>query len=285
MATSAPATTDTTPPKSEIRIVSHSNLFYWWPVWAVGFLMAILTWFDGHLLTTVPHGSERGVQASGELTFAKPLTRDNTEKRPLQGQDVVFAPKGTEINAPRLHMARSKSPGVLFCIVLLLVVAITNIPMRGLWSVMVIITIVLLAVIFALMGVWDRILQGFYFLDIRINMGGYLLISTVLFIMWLFAFLFFDQQIYMVFTPGQFRVCQEIGGGEKIHDTTNMTVQKQRSDLFRHWILGLGSGDLIVTTSDRQHFDLPNVLFLGRRIREIEGMLRQRQIVAAVPKA
>ena len=26
----------------EIKIVSHSNLFYWWPVWAVGYLMAIL---------------------------------------------------------------------------------------------------------------------------------------------------------------------------------------------------------------------------------------------------
>ena len=25
----------------EIRIVSHSNLFYWWPVWAIGYLMAI----------------------------------------------------------------------------------------------------------------------------------------------------------------------------------------------------------------------------------------------------
>jgi hypothetical protein len=281
MATSAPATTDTTPPKSEIRIVSHSNLFYWWPVWAVGFLMAILTWFDGHLMTTVPKHTLRGFDAQGTAKLD-----ESGKLQSLDNREVLIAPASEHLNEPRLHMARGKSPGVLFCIVLLLVVAITNIPMRGLWSVMVIITIVLLAVIFALMGVWDRILQGIYFLDIRINMGGYLLISTVLFIIWLFAFLFFDQQIYMVFTPGQFRVCQEIGGGEKIHDTTNMTVQKQRSDLFRHWILGLGSGDLIVTTSDRQHFDLPNVLFLGRRIREIEGMLRQRQIVAAAaPKA
>ena len=44
--------------REEIKIVSHSNLFYWWPVWAVGFLMAILTFFDGFLLTTVPAGSK-----------------------------------------------------------------------------------------------------------------------------------------------------------------------------------------------------------------------------------
>src|SRR6516165_7171225 len=31
----------------EITIISHSNLFYWWPVWAVGFLMAGFTYFQG----------------------------------------------------------------------------------------------------------------------------------------------------------------------------------------------------------------------------------------------
>src|SRR5207244_8841642 len=104
----------------------------------------------------------------------------------------------------RLHMTRSKNPGVLFCIVLLLVVVITNIPLRGLWSVVVIITIVLLSVIFALMNVWEHLLQYIGFLDIRINMGGYLFISTVLLIIWLVAFLLFDQQVYMIFTPCQF---------------------------------------------------------------------------------
>ena len=45
-------------------------------------------------------------------------------------------------------------------------------------------------------------------------------------------------------------VCRlEIGEAETAYDTTGMTIQKQRSDLFRHWILGLGSGDLIVTTT------------------------------------
>jgi hypothetical protein len=32
-------------------------LFYWWPVWAVGFLMAVLTWLDGHRLAIVPAGT------------------------------------------------------------------------------------------------------------------------------------------------------------------------------------------------------------------------------------
>ena len=31
---------------TEVVIISHSPLFYWWPVWVVGFLMAVLTWWQ-----------------------------------------------------------------------------------------------------------------------------------------------------------------------------------------------------------------------------------------------
>ena len=41
----------------EILIVSHCGLFYWWPVWRVGFIMGILSLFSGHLLATVPTGT------------------------------------------------------------------------------------------------------------------------------------------------------------------------------------------------------------------------------------
>ena len=75
-----------------------------------------------------------------------------------------------------------------------------------------------------------------------------------------------------------------IGDAEHVHDTTNMSVTKQRDDVFRHWVLGLGSGDLIVRTSGAQahQFDLPNVLSLGRRVREIEELLRMKQVVNPV---
>jgi hypothetical protein len=31
----------------EVLLVSHSSLFYWWPVWVVGYLMALLTLMYG----------------------------------------------------------------------------------------------------------------------------------------------------------------------------------------------------------------------------------------------
>jgi hypothetical protein len=281
MATSSAA--PTSPLKSEIKIISHSGLFYWWPVWAAGYVMAALTFFGDRVMTTVPEkGSERGVKASGKLVFAEPISNGHKEST-LEQQDVVFAPKGKEIEPPRLFTARNRGYGVVFCIILLLVVVITNVPMRGLWSVMVIITIVLLTVIFALVGVWNTIMHAVTFLDIRITLGGYVLISTVLLVVWMIAFFLFDQQVYMIFTQGQFRVRLEIGEGETAYDTAGMTIHKQRSDLFRHWFLGLGSGDLIVRTAGAQAhtFDLPNVLFLGRKVKEIEDMLRTKQVTAA----
>ena len=33
-----------TPHKDEeIRLYSHSDVFYWWPVWALGFVLAFIT--------------------------------------------------------------------------------------------------------------------------------------------------------------------------------------------------------------------------------------------------
>ena len=99
--------------------------------------------------------------------------------------------------------------------------------------------------------------------------------------MWVVTVYFFDRQMYMIFTPGQFKVCLEIGGGETAYDTMGMTIQKQRDDLFRHWILGLGSGDLIVRTSgaNAHEFHMHNVLFVGHKLKQIEDMQRERPVV------
>src|SRR5439155_16102729 len=114
------------------------------------------------------------------------------------------------LRAPHLHIAKGKAYGVLWATVLLLVIVITNVPLRGMWSVVVIIMIIMISLIFYLAGWWETILARLILLDIRVNAGGYFFISTILFVIWLFTFLFFDRQIYMIFTPGQLKVCTEI---------------------------------------------------------------------------
>src|SRR5437764_3200860 len=53
-ATAPPAPAVPPTHKHEIVVISHSFLFYWWPVWAFGFIMAGITWFSGERLITVP---------------------------------------------------------------------------------------------------------------------------------------------------------------------------------------------------------------------------------------
>jgi hypothetical protein len=274
----------------EIKIVSHCTLFYWWPVWAVGLLMALLTYIDGHYLAIVPkdtvgyrNADVKVGQSTGKTVEFKGV--DVLVVEPQEGKPKQHLPPAGDLaqspTLPRLMVAENTSFGVVYAIVLLLVITITNVPLRGLWSVVVIVIIIMGAIILALANLWQPIFETLGRLHIHINLGGYLLISLALFVMWLVTFVFFDQQIYMVFTPGQLRVRQEIGGGEMAYDTTGMVIQKQRNDLFRHWVLGLGSGDLVVNTSGAtaHHFDLPNVLFVGYKVRQIEDMLREKAVV------
>src|SRR6516165_4898923 len=61
MATQPPARPATAPATAatlnELRIISHSNLFYWWPVWAFGFVLGIVSLVSGYELAAVPHGT------------------------------------------------------------------------------------------------------------------------------------------------------------------------------------------------------------------------------------
>lgn len=258
-------------PSREVRIFAHSMLLYWWPVWAVGLLMAGLTWWDGHRLAIVPPGTQvvEGVNGDREalvLPAGARLPRDPATGKPRE---------------PTVRVASRSGYGVVFIVVLLVVVFITNVPIRGLWSVIAVVTVVLGAVILALAGWWDDILDALGQSHVYINAFGYLAISVPLLVLWLIVVLFFDRRTYMVFTPGQLRVCQEIGDGELASDTTGMVVSKRRSDLFRHWLLGLGSGDLIVKTAGAkpQQFEVHNVLFVTSKLRLIQEMVKTREVV------
>jgi len=265
----APAPVPRTPEQESVTVISHSNLFYWWPVWAAGYIMALATFIDGGLMVVVPPKSTIGRERDRDVVVLP-------ENKVLPRVDATKNEKSEPVQ-PKIHMAANKNLGVIFCTVLILVIIITNVPLRGMWSLVVIITIIMLSVIFALADWWEKIFSYLYLLDIRINAGGYLFIATLLFIAWFVTITFFDKNIYIVFTSRAFKVCTEIGGGEKVYDTIGMSLERQRSDLFRHYILGLGSGDLIVKTSGAQahHFELPNVLFINRKVQQIEALLRK----------
>jgi hypothetical protein len=261
----------------EVVIISRSPLFYWWPVWLVGFLMAGLSYWQGNQVAFVPPGTvaERGVAVPGH---------DGP-------RDVLIAPAGQtlpaaaadELREPRLRMTASNNPGIIWAMTLCLVVIITHLQLRGVWSMVAIILLVCVTVLLAVLGLWDPILRALRFIDIHMNAFGYLSISLFLFVIWLATVLVFDRLKYMIFTRGRLRVRKAIGEGEKVFDTRGMVVQRHRDDVFRHWLLGFGSADLTVFTSgaNAQQFEMPNVFRIEHKLALINTMLQEAEVIKA----
>jgi hypothetical protein len=146
--------------------------------------------------------------------------------------------------------------------------------------VFVLVVLLMLSLIFWVADWWEVIFARLGQLAIYINLGGYFTLSLILFALWCVNFFFMDRQTFMIFTPGQVRLRLEIGAGETVYDTLGMVVHKKRSDMFRHWVLGFGSGDLVIRPAGLNHdLELPNVLRIGRRVKQIEQLVREKVIV------
>ncbi|HET6576581.1 MAG TPA: hypothetical protein VFG68_23485 [Fimbriiglobus sp.] len=284
MSTTPPSTTTgyQLPPgargaRDEIKLISHSNLFYWWPVWALAFFMALWTYIEDHRLAIIPDG--------GRVSFDERLnqyTMQFPEKKTTKSLETAVRNADLKVPAFKPRISQDAWLGAVFTVGLLLTIAITNIPLRGLWSFITLIMIVVVALFISLFpGGWDAIFEKLAGLHIHINMAGYLFIGVCVFLLWALATFVFDRRSYVIFTPGQIKVCEHIGAAVKTYDTYGIHMEKQRDDLFRHYILGFGSGDLIIVTSgaEKHEIKLPNVLGIGWRLRSVEDMLRERTTV------
>lgn len=218
-----------------VRIYSHSSLFYWWPVWVVGYVMALVTYG--------------------------------------QGQEHLIGQTQTWIHP-------SSNLGLMFFVVLFLVIMITNFSVRGLASGMVIMGAILATVLLAYIGWWDEVFSWFGGLKINLNVGAYFWFSTLMFVLWAVCVFGIDRASYWEIKPGQLTHESLFGAGSKSYNTQGMTLEKHRDDLFRHWLLGLGSGDLQIRTSgaSREQIDVPNVLFIGSKVAIMQ------QLVAETPE-
>ncbi|HMF18457.1 MAG TPA: hypothetical protein VKE98_14705 [Gemmataceae bacterium] len=256
-----------------IRVVSHTTLIYWWPVWLVGLILAGLTYFDGTRLAVLPPGTTvRVIQPNKVYELETNKTSADLEEaaaKSAKGQDAFS-----------VRVAAHKRYGLVYTIVLVLVIFGSNVPLRGLASVVAILAILAVTVLFRHLDWWTPIFDLLGSLPIQISMAGYLVPSLVLLILWLATFFLYDPLRYVVFTPGQMAVHKEIGDQREVFDTTQVEVEKRRSDLFRHWVLGFGAGDLIIKVpSQSLQIVLPNVLFVGRRVTEIANLMRLKPVL------
>jgi len=215
----------------EIRIVSHSPILYWWPIWLGGFILALLTALFGE---TVRFEDGREIQVLG-----------------------------------------STAPGLIYVGLLLFVILVTNVKLRGLLSIMAIFVVAFLLILGAWLGVLDNIARAIPELSIHLNFAFYMVTSTVLFIIWAAMFLIFDRFTTWRIRPGQMTEQHIIGSSERSFDARGMLFEQRSDDIFRHNILGLGSGDLVLLTSGgrKEEIKVFNVLRVEKKVDAIQKLV------------
>jgi hypothetical protein len=219
----------------QVVVYGHSAVFYWWPLWVAGYVMALLTW----------------------------LTHD----------EVVIG------NKPEWFHP-SRNPGVIYTLLFLMLIVLTSTRVKGMKAALIIVALSFVALLFVHLNWWERILGWLGYQSISLSLGFYLWSSSLLLLVWLTTVFFIDRLSFWRFRPGQ--VTHEYIGGivNNSYDTDTMTISLNRQDdFFRHWVIGLGSGDLHLRTMGGQgvEMDVANVLFVGTRIFEIE------RLIATVP--
>ena len=227
----------------EVKIYSHSNLFYWWPAWVTGYAMAALSYFRG------------GVIELDEV------------------RNEFFHPSST--------------PGFTYVIILLTLIFFTNVKLRGVYSIVLILAVALIATVFALLDWWDDIFSVLPLLSVHMNFGFYIVFSTGLMILWLLMFFVFDRFVWWRIRPGQMIEERLIGSGEKSYDAKGMLFQQRSEDLFRHKLIGLGAGDLVLMTGGarKEDISIPNVLFVERKVRSIQRLIAVKPDDLLAPEA
>ena len=215
----------------ELRIISRSTIFYWWPVWVSGYSMALLTFIGGERIS-LSNGKQILVHGNAGL-------------------------------------------GITFLVILTLIMVFTNVKLRGIYSVVFLLTIAFFTVLFGWLGWWDKIFELIPQLAVFMNFGFYVTFSTMLLVIWLARFFIFDTLTFWRLRPGQLTVEHVIGGGEQSYDTRGMLFEQRSDDFFRHKLLGLGSGDLLLVTTGarREEIDIPNVLFAARKVKTMQRLI------------
>jgi hypothetical protein len=165
--------------------------------------------------------------------------------------------------------------GLTYIMILVFVIIFTNFKLRGIYSVVLILAVGLVVTLIALAGWWDDLLGIVPYLSVHMNMGFYVVFSTILLVLWLMAFFIFDRIDYYIVRPGQLIRMNRVGGGEQTWDARGMLVEERADDYFRHYLLGLGSGDLTLTTSGakQQEIHIRNVVFANHKVDVIQRLV------------
>ena len=107
-----------------------------------------------------------------------------------------------------------------------------------------------------------------------------LAVAIPLFLVWLFVVFVYDRAHYVVFDQGQIRYVLEVGDNEIAIQSEGAIVEKKRNDVFRHWMLGFGTGDLVIRAGgpNGQTIELENVIGINRKLGLIQRLVKEKAV-------
>src|SRR6516164_5475579 len=110
--TDQPAKAAISGPK-DIKLYSHSTIFYWWPVWLVGYTMAFLTYLDGGQMAVVPPGTEARRDWRVEVAPGRLETREGLILPAAAAGQVRPGESAAEPEQPYVRVAHTPYLGTL----------------------------------------------------------------------------------------------------------------------------------------------------------------------------
>lgn len=234
--------------KGDLRIYQHSNLLYWWPIWAYGFFCAMLTYMQGigvKELASTPdkmvlfHPSPwLGISFIALILFVAVFT--NVRARGVYSFMLILVAGGAFWGV--LHI-----PGIETALGWLSLLRVhLNLAFYLTFSVL-------------LLVIWP-----------------FVIVFVDHFTWWRFS----PGQVIE-----EHRIGQATGHA---YNTEGMVVRRLPDDLFRHRILGLGlfrlgTGDFMVKPPYEESFEIHNVWRANRKQRHMEDMIATR-IMEQAPK-
>ena len=120
----------------------------------------------------------------------------------------------------------SSALGLTYLSTLLLLIVFTNVRLRGINSVVALLTVACVAVLLAWFGWWNDIARLIPYLSVHMNTGFYVVFSSGLLIIWLMMFFVFDRLTYWRVRPGQMTEEHLIGGGASSFDANGLAIPK-----------------------------------------------------------
>jgi len=168
-------------------------------------------------------------------------------------------------------------------VLVVLVLVTTNAKARGVASLILVLVVGLIGFMVEWLYGWAPLVAMFPLLKIHMNMGFYVLISSLILFFWVVVVFGIERLTHLEFLPGAIRVKEDI-----MERVRNFVIQGSRPQLYRlsddilvHKLLGLGTGDLKIgfeTVEGHKFYELRNVWNAGKVAAKINELIAEYRV-------